>query len=195
MELEGNLVLERARTRRWVSIVGVIIPVAAVVLLAAWFVRVYVVPPTIVIPGPLIVADDPPAPAAVARAQIEAPRPAMATAGPAASPPSGERRAPASSALPMFATLAIVPPTLSSTPRPFADPAQESSRATPSIMVEEPAALPSAEPIAGPIPLPRTKPHGSLALVTGAIPLPRPRPVEVESPLNDLPAVDRHGIP
>jgi hypothetical protein len=194
MELEGNLVLERAPTRRWVSIIGVILPVTAVVLLAAWFVRVYVVPPTIVIPGPMIVADDPPPPAAVARTEIEAPRPPMATAEPAATPPSGERRAPAS-ALPMFATLAIVPPTLTSAPRPFADPAQEISRPTPSIVVEEPAVLPSAELTAGPIPLPRTKSHGSLALVTGAIPLPRPRPVAIAPPPNDLPAVDRHAIP
>jgi hypothetical protein len=194
MELEGNLSLERAHTRRWVSVIGVIIPVAAIVLLAAWFVRVYVVPPTIVIPEPMIVADDPPAPVAVVRREIEAPQPATAIAKPAAPPPSGDRPAPAS-ALPMFATLAIVPPTLNSTPRPFADPAQDIPRVTPSITVEQPAAQPSAEPIAGPIPLPRTKPHGSLALVTGAIPLPRPRPADSAPPLDDLPAVDRHGIP
>ena len=30
MELEGNLSLERAHTRRWVSIIAVIIPVAAI---------------------------------------------------------------------------------------------------------------------------------------------------------------------
>ena len=47
MELEGNLSLERAHTRRWVSIIAVIIPVGAVVLLAAWFIRVYVAPPTV----------------------------------------------------------------------------------------------------------------------------------------------------
>ena len=39
MELEGNLLLERAHTRRWVSIIAVIIPVAAFVLGAAWFIR------------------------------------------------------------------------------------------------------------------------------------------------------------
>lgn len=195
MELEGNLSLERARTRRWVSVIGVIIPVAAVVLLAAWFVRVYVAPPTVAIPNPMMMmADDPPAPAVSARAVTEAPQPPMAMTEPATPLPAAERRVPAS-ALPMFATLAVVPPTLSSAPQAFADPVQDISRATPSIMVEEPAALEPAEPIAGPVPLPRAKPHGPLALVTGAIPLPRPRPADSAPPLDDLPAVDRHVIP
>ena len=50
MELEGDLQLERAHTRRWVAIIAVLIPVSAVVLLSAWFVRVYIVPPTVAIP-------------------------------------------------------------------------------------------------------------------------------------------------
>ena len=194
MELEGNLSLERAHTRRWVSVIGVIVPVAAVVLLTAWFVRVYVAPPTVAIPNPMMMADDPPTPAVSARAVTEAPQPPMAMTEPATPLPAAERRVPAS-ALPMFATLAVVPPTLSSAPQAFADPVQDISRATPSIMVEEPAALEPAEPIVGPIPLPRAKPHGPLALVTGAIPLPRPRPADSAPPLDDLPAVDRHAIP
>ena len=47
MELEGNLSLERPPTRRWVPFVAVIIPVGAIVLLAVWFVRVYVAPATV----------------------------------------------------------------------------------------------------------------------------------------------------
>ncbi|MEA3027563.1 MAG: hypothetical protein QOF91_2848 [Alphaproteobacteria bacterium] len=187
MELEGNLSLERAHTRRWVAVVAVIVPVAAVVLLAAWFVRVYVVPPTIVIPSPMLLAEAPPAPAQTSRA--EAPPPVKVPERTAA--PPVEERQPASM-IPMFATLALVPPTLSSAPPAYADPGQDAAFTTPSITVAEPAALEAGEPIAGPIPLPRAKPHGPIAMATSAIPLPRPRPLE-STPLPDaMPAVDRH---
>ena len=75
MELEGNLSLERAPTRRWVSIIAVIIPVAAIVLLAAWFIRVYVAPATVLIPNPPMIVAEPaePPPASSVRAQTEAP--------------------------------------------------------------------------------------------------------------------------
>src|SRR4051812_37860306 len=97
MELEGNLSLERAHTRRWMSIVGVIIPVAAVVLLAAWFVRVYVAPLTVAIPNPMMMmADDLPAPGVSARTEIEAQQPPMAMAEPTTPLPAAERRVPAS---------------------------------------------------------------------------------------------------
>jgi hypothetical protein len=192
MELEGNLALERSHTRRWVSIIAVIIPVAAIVLLAAWFVRVYVAPATVLIPNPpMIVAESPEAPAVSTRARTETPQPpvAMATAEPA-TPPAGERTA---SALPMFATLALVPPALGNATPAYADPAQDAS-STPSIMVAETDAIEPAEPIAGPVPLPRAKPHGRVALLASAIPLPRPRPAEIAAPPEDLPAVERHGI-
>ena len=64
-ELEGNLSIERAHTRRWVSIIAVVIPVAAFVLLAAWFIRAYIVPPTVAIHSPPMMADAPPPPPAV----------------------------------------------------------------------------------------------------------------------------------
>jgi hypothetical protein len=224
MELEGNLYLERAHTRRWVSIIAVIIPVAAIVLLTAWFVRVYVVPPTIAIPSPMLVVEAPPAPPTVfARAEIAAPQPPMAAPTPAEPPRAIERReTTASSALPMFATLALVPPAVNATssavnstpsainaaspavnatppavnsaPPAYADPAQDAPPVAPSIIVAEPA-LESGEPISGPIPLPRAKPHGPLAFVSSAIPLPRPRPVESTPPPEDVPAVDRHAVP
>jgi hypothetical protein len=188
MELEGNLMLERAHTRRWVSIVAVIIPVVAVVLLATWFVRVYVIPPTISFPSLTMMAEAPPAPVAPAR-EIEQP---MAMAETSGQPPASERR-PSAAMMPMFATLALAPPSLGSAPPAYADPAQDSALAAPSIMVAESAALEAAEPIAGPIPLPRAKPHGPLAMLSSAIPLPRPRPTE-SAPPEDAPAVDRHVI-
>lgn len=195
MEFEGNLVLERAHTRRWVSIIAVIIPVAAIVLLAAWFIRVYVAPATVLIPNPpMIVAEPPAPPAASARADTAARQPPPAMAEVTTLPPAGDR--PASSTLPMFATLAVVPPSLGSAPPApaYADPAQDASSAVPSIMVDEPAALEPGEPIAGPVPLPRAKPHGPVALLTSSIPLPRPRPAEIAPPPDDIPVIDRHAI-
>ena len=193
IELEGNLSLERTHQRRWVAIAAVIAPVAVVVLLAAWFVRVYVAPPTIVIPSPMLIADAPPAPAMAPRMapRAEAPRPASAPAR-TAPPAAGEWSQPIST-IPMFATLALAPPTLGGTPPAYADPAPDARFAAPSIVAAEPAALEAAEPIAGPIPLPRAKPHGPIALLSSAIPLPRPRPAESTLPLNEVPAAfDRH---
>jgi hypothetical protein len=202
MELEGDLQLERAHTRRWVAIIAVLIPVSAVVLLSAWFIRVYVAPPTVAIPSPMIVAEEAP-PAAPAPPQVEAPPPqqttAMAEPAPPPSPPAGERRV--ATALPMFATLSVVPPSLESTPsRAYADPAQDTPVVVSSITVTEPApaepaaVAAAAEPLAGPVPLPHAKPHRPLALAASAVPLPRPRPVEAEPPHDDLPAFDRHAV-
>jgi hypothetical protein len=190
LELEGNLSLERAHTRRWVSIIAVIIPVAAFVLLAAWFVRAYVVPPTVAIPSPMTFADAPPPPPAIPkRAQVEAPpTPLMATAELAK-----ETLVPAA-ALPMIATLSAAPPSMASVPPASAEPAGDSPSVTASIMVAEAVAEPQlSEPLAGPIPLPRSKPHGRVAAISGVVPLPRPRPIEA-APEPDLPVLDRHGV-
>ena len=191
MQLEGNLVLERAHTRRWVSIIAVVIPVAAFVLVAAWFIRVYIVPPTVTIWNPMIMAAAPPEPPApAAPAPVEAPQPPMAMTEPVASRSARERTPPAA-ATPMFTTLAAVPPVLNSPPSAFADPAPDVSTAASPSAIPEPAALEASEPIAGPIPLPRTKPSGPVALLTNAVPLPRPRPAS-DAPPPDLPAIDRH---
>ena len=73
MELEGNLSLERSHTRRWVPFVAVIVPVGAIVLLAAWFIRVYVAPATVLIPNPpMTVAEPVEPPRSSVRAQTEA---------------------------------------------------------------------------------------------------------------------------
>jgi hypothetical protein len=195
MEYDDNQMVGRAHSRRWVSIIAVIIPVTAIVLLAAWFVRVYVAPATVLIPNPpMITAETPAAPAVSARAETAAPQPPVAMAEPVTTtPPAGDRPA---STLPMIATLAAVPPSLGSAPptSAFADPGQDAAPAPPSIMVEEPPALEPGEPIAGPVPLPRTKPHGPVAHLASSIPLPRPRPAEIAPPPDDLPAVDRHAI-
>jgi hypothetical protein len=188
MELEGNLSLERSHTRRWVPFVAVIIPVGAIVLLAAWFVRVYVAPATVLIPNPpMTVAEPAEPPSSSVRAQAEAPQPPMAEP---ANPPASER---AAGALPMVATLALVPPALGSATPAYADPVQDASPA-PSVMVAETEAIEPGEPIDGPVPLPRAKPHGRVALLASAIPLPRPRPAEIAAPPEDNPAVERHGI-
>ena len=200
-ELEGNLSIERAHTRRWVSIVAVVIPVAAFVLLAAWFIRAYIVPPTVAIHSPPMMADAPPPPPAVpTRAMVEAPKPPLPVA--VAAPveiPVKETPAPAF-ALPMFATLSAAPPSLPSTSPAFADSAQDVSPAaapiTAPVVAAEPAEaaeIEPGEPIAGPVPVPRAKPHGPVAALRTAVPLPRPKPSEL-TPEPDLPAVDRHSV-
>ena len=195
LELEGNILLERTHPRRWVSIIAVVIPVAAFVLLAAWFIRAFVAPPTIAISSPMILVDAPaaaPVPAqSVAAKQSRQPLQTVAESIPAASVKETPEPVTGVSALPMFATLTAAPPSLARTPVAYADPAQNPAPAP--IMVAEPAIEPEAsEPLAGPVPLPRAKPHGPVALVTGAIPLPRSRPTEA-APAPDLPAYDRHS--
>jgi hypothetical protein len=242
---ERSLLLDGAPTRRWVSIIAVVIPVGAFVLLAALFIRTYVVPPTYGIPNPMTAADTSPAPAV--RAVADAQKPAPTTSG------RGPTR---SQDLPMMATLAVAPPSppppvavntepaqsvaatepaLSAAPTPAAalnpavppapsavpapPPTATQSSATvasldsaapvaettgsrreigvPVIIAGEPAAAAAsdnaASPISEPVPLPRHKPHHSMALASRAIPLPRPKPAE-EAPESDLPAFDRHTI-
>jgi hypothetical protein len=190
-ELEGDLSLARAHSRRWLSIIAVVIPVVAAVLLSAWFIRAYISPPTVAIHNPAMMAEAPPPPPAVPRrAVVEAPPPPMAVAQPAEPPvPETSQK---TSALPMFATLAAAPPSLASAPPAYADPVLDTP-AVPSIIVAEPAEIEAAEPITGPVPLPRAKPHGRVAAVAGPIPLPRPRPAEA-APEPDLPEIDRHSI-
>ena len=248
-EYRGSLDLERAHARRWVSIIAVVIPVAAIVLLGSWFIRAYVAPPTVDIPNPMTAATAPPpappvraqietprpqppqvatrteveppaAPQTVARAPAETPRPPVAMAEPAAPPPAQERttertteratdrtteltsertmerteqRPEFASALPMLATLTVAPPSLGSTIPGYAEPAQNAAPAETGAVTAENDALEPSEPIAGPVPLPKKKPHARVALFTGAVPLPRPRPAD-SFPPPDLPAFDRHAI-
>jgi hypothetical protein len=51
MELEGNLVIHRKPARWWAAALAVTLPVLACVAGVAWFIRGYISPPTIHIPG------------------------------------------------------------------------------------------------------------------------------------------------
>jgi hypothetical protein len=207
MELEGTLLLERSPTRRWISIIAIVIPVASVVMLSAWFIRAYIVPPTITIHGPMVIAAAPAAPPLRAEAPVVQPQPmppvlkAEPAAPPAAPPPAAAAPVDPPSP-PMFASLAVAPPNFnnlgSAPPAAFADPASaQVAAAAPTQEADTTAAIGTSEPISGPIPLPRHKPNGphvSAALSARTVPLPRPRPVTEETKAPDLPAVDRHTI-
>jgi hypothetical protein len=193
LELEGNLILERPPTRRWVSIVAVVVPVVACVVLAAWFIRAYIAPPMAQIPSPMQLA-------AVSRAvkveaAVPAPAPELPPPQAAIEPEPATPPADAPVSLPMFATLSVAPPSFNA-PAAFADPIRE----TPAAAFVPPAAdqVAAVDPtmaIAGPVPLPRSKPPVSVAAVAGPVPLPRPRPAEAapaEAPA--VPMYDRTAI-
>jgi hypothetical protein len=199
LELEGNLILERPPTRRWVSIVAVVVPVVVCVGLAAWFIRAYIAPPMAAIPSPMQLA-------AMSRAplKVEAPAPAPAPETPppqAASEPEPAAAPPAEArvSLPMFATLSVAPPSFGA-PAAYADPVPESAAAFVPPAADQPVAAgdPAIDPamaITGPVPLPRSKPPVSVAAVAGPVPLPRPRPAEAapaEAPA--VPMYDRTAI-
>jgi len=124
MDLEGNLILDRPPTRRWVSTIAVIIPVIACVAGVAWFVRAFISPPVIAIPGPMTLAAAPPAAIRPVREEPRAPEPAPPSAAimqPAPTAPSAAAPVPSSSfSLPMMATLSAAPPATMS-PTAFAD--------------------------------------------------------------------------
>jgi hypothetical protein len=149
----------------------------------------------------MLIAAAPAAPPLRAEAPVVQPqaRPAVAKTEPAAPPPAAvaaaEPVAPPSP--PVFATLAIAPPNFnnltSSPPAAFADPASAPvAAAAPIQEVDTTATIETSEPISGPVPLPRHKPHVSAALTASTVPLPRPRPTTEETTAPDLPAFDRH---
>ena len=84
----------------------------------------------------------------------------------------------------MFATLAAAPPTFSSAapagqfmtaaPAAYADPARDVPATN---MPAAADAMIDAPPLAGPIPMPRSRPQATAALAH-AVPLPRARPAE-----------------
>jgi len=201
LELQGNILLERAPTRRWVSIIAVVIPAAAFAMLATWFIRAYVAPPTISVPSPMVVASAAPQEPASPR-QIETKIPEAAAPAAVVSvaqvsitpPPAVEVPAPPPASLPMLDTLSAAPPAAELPP---AQPAEEPSPAATTGVAHaaqpaEPAPAES-EPMAGSIPMPRAKPRLSMARVTGPVPLPRPKPAE-DLPPPDLPANDVHAV-
>ena len=194
MELEGNLILERRPARRWVSALAVIVPVLACLAGVTWFVRAFVSPPTISIPGPMILAAAPPAPAVRAEPSV-APPPARGEAPAEPSPAAVEAAASPAFTRPPAAPPAFPPapsrePVATSTAA-FADPARETpARTAPASAANNVgAAL-----LAGPIPLPRPRPQET-EVIASAVPLPRPRPAEETSaPVQaSQPAHDRHS--
>ena len=206
MEFEGNLTLERPPSRRWVPVVAVVVPVAAFVLMAAWFIRAYVAPLMAAIPAPMELAAIPSnAPARSAKIAPSAPALAAPDLAAAAAPATAAKpEAPLSMApvqaapMPVFASLAAAPPTLNTTEQPaaaFADPSPDNPKRSLETNAMAPA-LDSSEPITGPIPLPPMRPRLMVAQVTGVVPLPRSRPSDASpapEPV-DSPAIYRHAV-
>jgi hypothetical protein len=189
MDLEGNLILDRRPARRWVTAIAVMIPVVACVAGVTWFVRAFISPPTVAIPGPMLLSAAVPAtpPALPARAEPPSPKPepvwpaAMVPAAPAVS------SAALSYSPPAPATVGAAPQAAS----PFPPPQPTRMAAAPSAFdpapeIPPPAAAPAIEaptmPIIGRIPMPRPRPPESvLAAMHAALPTPRPRPAEEET--------------
>jgi hypothetical protein len=208
MDLEGNLILDRRPARRWVSALAVVIPVVACVAGVTWFVRAFISPPTISIPGPLVLASTAPVPlpappsrAEPAAARAESVWPAV-VAPPTPTSPYGSPYAQQATLGSATTTNGAFPPAPQSTrvaaTTAFTDPARDNPA---------PAATPSVEapamPIAGRIPLPRPRPQVAVAAAAGphAVPTPRARPAEEEAPaaspnpaLNAEPAYGRHSV-
>ena len=110
-------------------------------------------------------------------AQLEAavPPPPATAAEPVAHAP--DAKAPGfASASSLFATLAVVPPILGRTSPAYADPTQDTFSSASPMMAAKPARPELSEPILGPVPLPKPKPHVTVAHVSRVVPLPRPRP-------------------
>lgn len=195
IELEGNLLLDRTPTRRWVSIIAVTIPAAAFVMGAAWFIRAFIAPPTVAISSPIMLASaapHSPAKPAPVEARVAAQSSSAAKNETASAPPTVTADNAGSTALPMVATLMAAPPAAElptvSAPSEIEPVTDGSSQ----LASEQSRAQPS-EPIAEPVPLPHPKPHFRVAMVTGHVPLPRPKPVE-DMPPPDLPAAELHGV-
>jgi len=215
-DLTGTFEVERSPPRRWVTIVALIVPVIAVVLSAAWFVRAFVAPPTVMVPTPMVLAsapsaaDVPPADAqnaAVAEARARLADRLTETSGKSVYTPG----------LPMVASLAAAPPPpvaepiASVPPPPSSEPelvvsstalaAASDTPIAPPASVADPEPAPPAEiepgePIQGPIPVPPRRPRVTVAhAVAGRVPLPRPRPVDATAkPEPDVQSFERHTV-
>jgi len=220
-DLTGTFEVERSRPRRWVTIVALIVPVIAVVLSAAWFVRAFVAPPTVVIPTPMVLASAPSvADVAAADGQDAAVAEARARLADRMTETSG--KSVYTPGLPMVASLAAAPPA----PPPVAEPiasapppsssepelvvgstalaAAPDAPTAPSALVADPepaapAEIEPGEPIQGPIPVPPRRPRVTVATVVhavaGRVPLPRPRPVDATAkPEPDVQNFERHTV-
>jgi hypothetical protein len=152
---------DRPRQRLLISAAAVLLPVIALVGAAAWFVRSYVLPPTVSIESiePRALLDRHAEP--VAQPALQSP-PAPETTGTAAavtpSPPEPAVRYTNNTA----DIWAAVP--IPGLPRSMERPAPEPE---------------ASEPLTGPVPLPPRRPSftASRSVSSGDVPLPRPRPV------------------
>jgi hypothetical protein len=79
---------------------------------------------------------------------------------------------------PMIATLAVAPPMTRNTSPTYADPTRDALPPASPIMPTGSAAPEHARLIEEPVPLPRFKPHITVAYGSRTLPLSRPRPVE-----------------
>jgi len=206
MQLEGTLDLERRRVQRWVSVVAIVVPVFLSVAAATWFIRAFIAPPMIAIPASVAIASafpperEPPHSDSAQRVQSGAATIAAGHAG--FSEPTSV------ATLPMFASLALAPPSASlgslsaaTAPEPNAVPAPaqaDNPIPAPAAAVAAPedaspsqdavdgaptGALDTRGPITEPVPLPPQRRSVSAMPVNGAVPLPRPRPEpEINSP-------------
>jgi hypothetical protein len=202
LDLEGNLILDRRPARRWVSILAVVIPVVGCVAGVSWFVRSFISPPTISIPGPMMLASTTPAPPPPMRAEPQAAKPE--SVWPVVTMPPTPF-APPNSPPVAAATLGSAPPASGTFPPPqsnrmaassaFADPVRDNPAPAATPAVEAPAM-----PIAGQIPLPKPRPPVTAVAAAQAVPVPRARPAEEEaapaaSPvLNAEPQYGRHSV-
>jgi len=203
MSLDHPLDAERPPTLRWVLFIAIAIPFVVFVGGAALFIRIYIAPPMIAIPNPMVFATAPPDPPANTQADVpvrESPtlepakelakEPTTESAAPpatvAATPPAVEAREHAPT-LPMISSLVFAPPAPTAGVAAIA-PAESADSAA---MTTQAGTSEADESITGTIPLPRSKPRVSVAVVTGPVPLPRARPIE-DSPAPMIAPVDRH---
>jgi hypothetical protein len=141
---------ERPRKRILVSAVAVLLPVVALVGAAAWFVRSYVLPPTVSFESKAI-ASAVASPAAEPETTGASPPPAVPN-----SPEPAVRYS--SNSAEVWAAVPIPGP-----PR------------TMQRLAGEPAAV-TSEPVSAAVPLPPRRPQQSVNDTNGPVPLPRPRP-------------------
>lgn len=156
---------ERPRSRlrsRLIAVMAVLLPIVVLVGAAAWFIRSYILPPTVSIAEPSLIL---PAEASPAPAQ---PRPAapMETTGSGRSPPTRSSAAPnwPPAVRPAQATLTSIWDAV-----PLPGPSRQ-------VQQFAPESQPSLEPAAVAVPLPPPRPQISAANINVGDPVPLPRP-------------------
>jgi hypothetical protein len=211
MQLEGALDLERTRVQRWVPVVAIVVPVFICMAVATWFIRAFIAPPMIAIPGPMAVAAVAPPEHPVPPSYSPPPSPPVRSERAAVSPAVAAFSEPPSATLPMFATFALAPPSASLgvapaatvEPEPSASPLPPPQADNPNpvpgaFVASQPvavaslppdapdsnalAALGPSTPLTGPIPLPPPRPEVAALAADAQVPLPRTRPEAQAAP-------------